>query len=769
MKTRIVCAFLVLCLLLPLSIVPTFANGEGIAVTVDGETVYAGADGVLDLEALVEDGKRLVYAELTHADGTKTQTVDRKITAEAGLSVELHTIVLKNFGTAQARVCRPLGLRFITETSSVDYNALRNDSNVRKVEVGTLIAPADDVAAAGALTHAAFEGKKVLDVPTKAWKWYEENAVTKQAFFAGSIAPIKEHHYNLSFAGCGYVRVTLRNGQSVTVYAADAVKDLTVGSIAVSAIYQMRADGLSRAQQDALKVFADQFEGDLKMLYGKLLNGLNVLAVGDSLFAGAYETVREKVWVNRLGVEYSWNLTNLGIGGATVSYDPNRAATNKSMYQLLMNDPNYCYGSSSYYSYGFPSKKSAEDVDLILLEGGSNDYGTKVQAPQGHAGSKDPATFLGAWHLLTEELLCRYPNAIVVFVTAWENANQTREDGASAKLYTSSVNTLYEELYENNPRVYMIDAGDPKVSGVTMVGADGRKNQAFVSQYAYDIFHLNDEGMELMANSMRPLIWEVLVKDRGVALTEAERMRRDLAQLDVMALGDSLFYGARNTTRDQVWVNILGKECNWNLTNLGIGGATISYSEERNQDRVSIYNMLFNDPMYKFGSRDKSAYYNCGNTAGRGKEEVDLILLQAGSNDYGSKVQAPLGTVGSEDPSTFLGAWKVVTDRLLVEYPNATIVLVTAWENGNQQREDGANAIEFTSSVVGLYEELYADNDRVKLLNAGSPEVSGVDMRNQSFRQAYAYDAFHLNDAGMRLMADNMLPYLWYLLCGDKQ
>ena len=28
----------------------------------------------------------------------------------------------------------------------------------------------------------------------------------------------------------------------------------------------------------------------------------------------------------------------------------------------------------------------------------------------------------------------------------------------------------------------------------------------------------------------------------------------------------------------------------------------------------------------------------------------------------------------------------------------------------------------------------------------------------------YAYDAFHLNDEGMKLMAQNMLPYLWQLV-----
>ena len=766
MKFRVMCAILLVAMLLPMASVAAFADGEGIEVTVNGETVVSAADGTLNLESFVGENEKLIYAELTSADGSKTQTTARTIGVTAGLSVKLRTVSMASFGTAQARVCSPLGLRFITAMTESDYNALFGDSNIKKVSFGTIIAPADDAAAVGGLTHAAFEGKTLLDVPGRFGKWYESNRVTDTVYFAGSISDIKQHHYNVAFVGCGYVSVILRNNETVTVYAEDRLEDMTVGTIAKSATYQLRADGLSDAQKAALSEFSNAFNGDKNMLYGDLLNGLNVLAIGDSLFAGAYETVGDKVWVNRLGVEFGWNLTNLGIGGATISYDPDRTATNKSMYQLLTTDPNYCYGSSDYYTCGTPSG-NPEDVDLILLEGGSNDYGTKVQAPLGHVGSDDPATFLGGWHLMTEELLSRYPNAVVVFVTAWENGNQTREDNAKAVTYTSSINSLYEQKYQNNRRVYIIDAGDPEVSGVAMIDANGSKNTAFIAEYAYDAFHLNDEGMKLMAGSMLPLVWEVIVNDRGVARTQAELMRRDLNQLNVLALGDSLFQGARNTTRDKVWVNILGKECQWNLTNLGIGGATISYEETRNGDRASIYNLLFNDPTYKFGSRENPLYYNCGNTTGGAKEDVDVILLQAGSNDYGSKVQAPLGTVGSEDPTTFLGAWKVVTDRLLEEYPNATIILITAWENGNQQREDNANAIEYTSSVIGLYEELYATNDRVLLLNAGSPEVSGVNMRDASFKNTYAFDSFHLNDAGMRLMANNMLPYLWQLLCAD--
>ena len=211
---------------------------------------------------------------------------------------------------------------------------------------------------------------------------------------------------------------------------------------------------------------------------------------------------------------------------------------------------------------------------------------------------------------------------------------------------------------------------------------------------------------------------------------------------------------------EKVWVNAIGQDCKWNLTNLGVGGATISYDPDRTATNFSMYEHLFYDSNFKYGSRDNSLYYNSGYTV-RPKEDVDVIFLEAGSNDYGTKVQAPMGTVDSDDPATFLGAWRLVTEELLRQYPNAIVIFVTAWENNNQTREDGANAVEYTSSVVTLYDEVYAENDRVFLIDAGDPDVSGVNMRSSTFKKMYAYDAFHLNDAGMALMAENMLPLIW--------
>ncbi|MBQ9784543.1 MAG: SGNH/GDSL hydrolase family protein [Clostridia bacterium] len=744
-------ALLMLVLMLPtLAISPLADNGE------DADAAVGESAGPMPSVTLEGAERQLLYATVTLEDGTSYTTADAD--AAAG-SADAKYVTLATARAAEARLCTPLGLRYVTALSAADYASLAADAEIGEIRVGTLIVPFETAVRAGGVTHEALAGEAYADVPATPDAWYAESDGT--LYFAGSLVEIKEQNRNLPLVGVGYLSVTLNDGTAYTVYGAD-LSELSATTLAAEAKITLRDASLNESEVHFMTLFANSFDGNMDVLYKRDFAKLNVLAIGDSLFSGAYETVGDKVWVNLLGKRYSWNLTNLGVGGATISYDPDRTATNASIYEMLLNDADYVFGSSAYYSAGAPSGDPAE-VDLILLEGGSNDYGPTVGALQGGITSTDPTTFLGGWQMITEELLHRYPNATVVFVTTWENVDQEREDGASAKTYTSSVKLLYKNVYKNNSRVYLIDAGDPDVSGVDMVNVDGTPNAEFKSQYAYDQYHLNDAGMELVAGNMLPLLWDVVAASCRTPKSEREQMRHDLSSLNVLAIGDSLFYGAGNTTRKDVWVNALGIECNWNLTNLGIGGATISYDPDRTATNASMYGMLMNDEGYKFGSRSNSYFYNSGCTA-KSKDAVDVILLEAGSNDYGTKVQAPLGTLDSTDPATFLGAWKLTTEELLRQYPNAIVILVTAWENNNQTREDGANAIEYTSSVVTLYNELYADNDRVYLLDAGDPAVSGVDMRSADFKSVYAYDAFHLNDEGMALMAENMFPLIWDII-----
>ncbi len=795
-KLLSVCLVILLFLsLLPVSAVA--ASGSATLVTVDG--VAHSADGTLTLS---QEGKQLVYAEVTHADGSVELLYTESISVQEGDSITTHYLTLSPFGSPQARICSPTGLRFVTEMNTAEWESVKSDGNVKKTELGTLISPMDLVEGKGALDHAHMGEGECLDVAASRYKLYDADTLRGKTYFAGSIVHIKTENYNRTFAGIGYVRITMKDGTVRLLYASDPadLASLPSSTIAVAAIYQLEAEGLSTAEKTVLRTYKNAYNGAMETLYAKDLAGLNVLAIGDSLFYGANETVGDRVWVNALGKEYGWNLTNLGLGDATVSYDPDRTATNASMYGLLMSDPAYAWGSTDarFYQSGSPSGNAA-DVDLILLEGGSNDYGTKVQAPRGEIGSRDPATFLGAWTLMTEALLERYPNATVVFVTAWKNVDQAREDGAGAADYTSSVVLLYNSLYGSDPRVKLINAGEPTVSGVQMVNADGTRNNTFINQYAYDAFHLNNLGMELMADHMREPLWELWAEERMVARTVLAQMAHDLGGLNVLAFGDSLFSSsdkkaADATTRAGQWVNLLGAQSNWSLTNLGVSGMTVSYTEKNyttSQKKASMYDWLMNGynayhwntdstRIYQAGSSDRQShegvsgasynkYFQIGTFTGKSNADVDLILLEGGCNDYGTEIAAPLGTVGSTDGGTFIGAYHAITQKLLADYPNAKIVFITTWQLGNQTRpEDTLTSVEYSESVISLYEQCYTDNDRVYLIDAGNPAVSGVNMRDSTWRGFYSNDSYHLKDSGMQIMAEHMLPYLWKLMCGES-
>jgi lysophospholipase L1-like esterase len=119
----------------------------------------------------------------------------------------------------------------------------------------------------------------------------------------------------------------------------------------------------------------------------------------------------------------------------------------------------------------------------------------------------------------------------------------------------------------------------------------------------------------------------------------------------------------------------------------------------------------------------------------------------------------------NRDTTTYVGAWNVVLEELLRQYPNAKIVIVNQWHlRTGSSANEGLTREEYYHSVVEMYYEYYHEMDRIYLLDAGDTRISGVDMNNADFRAQYSRnpnDVFHLNRDGMAIMKDAMLPYLW--------
>jgi lysophospholipase L1-like esterase len=93
-------------------------------------------------------------------------------------------------------------------------------------------------------------------------------------------------------------------------------------------------------------------------------------------------------------------------------------------------------------------------------------------------------------------------------------------------------------------------------------------------------------------------------------------------------------------------------------------------------------------------------------------------------------------------------------------------MFLTSWyvEGTNAK---GASRMDYVrNGLFQLVEEVYADEERVGILDGGNPKVTGVNMADAAFRAEYGKtgspnDTNHLGAKGMKLMAEGMLPLIW--------
>ena len=482
-----------------------------IQYTMNGVELFVGEGSILNL---AKGSKRLLWANIELANGEQYTTDDPWIAVEEGMKINSAAVDFESVA-AEARLCKPLGLRFVTQVNLADLEALRATPDVKEVEVGTVILPTLSVKGIGQFTHDIL--KKVGRVLLPMKDWYSVDEENGTATYAASLANIKEENYNREYSGVGYLKVVFEDDSEMFVYASSAVDSKNSTSLTAAAGKQLSSGKVKGEAKKAMQELKDQYNNDTMALYGKDLQGLNVLALGDSLFSGTNGYPQNVQWVNKLGIECGWNLTNLGTSSMTVSWterNNDSAHGNKnSMYDWLFNGKNdFCWGSTSkhrspnpFFHTGNPDRDHPEKVDLIILEGGCNDYGTAIAAPLGTVDSKDPATFLGAWNCVTERLLEIYPNATIVFLTTWRLNPQTRDGDALTSIeFSESVIELYNQKYADNVRISLINAGNPEISGVDMFNKDWKQT------YSTDSYHLKDSGMAVMANNMLPLLWQIL-------------------------------------------------------------------------------------------------------------------------------------------------------------------------------------------------------------------------------------------------------------------
>ncbi len=404
------------------------------------------------------------------------------------------------------RLTAPTGLRFATQVDVDRLNqifALLDAGDVADVEFGHLIAPTDYITdnSLGELTMAGFEAAGVLymSVPATRDAYYSFDSDTATTHFVGSIVDLYEHNIDRDFTGRGYVSITLHNGRRIDLYSVEGHSD-NVKAVA-NDLLAKNPDGYEGDKKTILETFARGEAPEIsdEALFTRALYNKNVLAIGDSLFHG-HELNADQTWLALVAKQYNWTFTNQGRNGATVAM----VSGKYSMWDHMRdnNDLGYRFGGTTPQAYHYGNVASVADgeVDYILLEGGINDYHQGVAL-----GSTDgnTATYLGAMDLMIQKLKTLYPNATIILIGAWHI------DGGTATLSVDGLKSLKIGKYKDDDKVVFCDAGNPALNGgVDMNSYDFRVQYGAATD---DLYHLNAEGMKLMAEAMPQLIYDALV------------------------------------------------------------------------------------------------------------------------------------------------------------------------------------------------------------------------------------------------------------------
>ena len=154
------------------------------------------------------------------------------------------------------------------------------------------------------------------------------------------------------------------------------------------------------------------------------LQGKIITVLGDSITQGAGVSCVENSYQNVLGrMVGAKEVRSFGISGTRLARQ---------------------YGADNYpWPFTERFKTMPDDTDLVLVFGGTNDYG-HGDAPFGSWGDRTNDTFIGACHYLFSELIKKYPNARIVIMTPLQTSYDQTPSANTGKPLIDYVDAIIE-------------------------------------------------------------------------------------------------------------------------------------------------------------------------------------------------------------------------------------------------------------------------------------------------------------------------------------
>jgi lysophospholipase L1-like esterase len=210
------------------------------------------------------------------------------------------------------------------------------------------------------------------------------------------------------------------------------------------------------------------------------LEGLKVNFLGDSITQGHGTSAPDKIFHAILAKKYGFEARNYGVGGS-------RIAKQKNEFFFTEDGTEY---SERY-------KTMKDDADLVVVFGGTNDFG-HGDAMMGSFADRTNDTFYGACHTLFEGAINKYPNATIVIMTPLHRHNEDCVCGSGDKQVNLAPLSAYVQIIREVAEYYSLPVLDLwSVSGIQP------RVEIIKQKYCPDGLHPNDAGHALIAARLK--------------------------------------------------------------------------------------------------------------------------------------------------------------------------------------------------------------------------------------------------------------------------
>lgn len=202
------------------------------------------------------------------------------------------------------------------------------------------------------------------------------------------------------------------------------------------------------------------------------LKGKRIAFLGDSITEGVGVSSVENTYWKLVGQRTGAEVYGYGIGGT-------RIAVNRQ--------PNHDFHVEENY-FGARVEKMIPDADVVVVFGGTNDFG-HGDAPMGTMKDRTNDTFYGAYHLLMQQLINRYPQAQMIVMTPMHRCSEEDMPFNEAGIRRAGVLKDYVEAIREVAEFYSV----PVVDLFAESGIQPRM-EIHKKMYMPDGLHPNDAG-----------------------------------------------------------------------------------------------------------------------------------------------------------------------------------------------------------------------------------------------------------------------------------